>query len=438
MQPFFKCVTCLESTTCSASLECIYEAHVPNPTRNSAEIGILGAQNTLHISVDIPHGRINWTLICAGSPYYADTALAGHFTYPPSDRAAAPTLIFDTPIFHPAVGTWGVVSALWNGNFWIPWSEIFTSMVHSIVDPDSFHHDGTSYGLDTINGNALALLCTNYELYAEFISWHAHTRLHTLDEENGGEMFGHLPDSAAESYIQQTRNAIKLISSWVGEYENLEHDFEEACRSNDPRDVPRVARTFAELYFCSSWDRERKYGKPTGHIAGSYPELPCRLLPSRPVTPPLADVRAIMKAAGSSKKFQIFIKTLTAKTITLDVCCDLDMEFVKCLIEEKEGIQIAHQRLIFGGKQLENGRTLAGTSIAFGDFGIKRLTLPFQTMVFKKKAHCIWSCVYPEALDHVSPTHIDANLMAVFAFCHFTAIPLSISIKRSKYHDTHR
>jgi Ubiquitin family len=370
MQPFFKCVTCPESISCSASLECIYEAHVSNPTRNSVEIGILGAQNTLHISVDIPHGRINWTLICAGSPYYSDTALAGHFTYPPSGRVAAPTLFFDTPVFHPAVAPWGVVSALWSGNFWITWSEIFTSMVHSIVDPNSFHHDGTSYGLDTINNNALKLLRTNYKLYAEFVSWHARTRLHTLDDESGGEMFSHLPDSAAETYIQITRNAIKLISSWVGEYENLEHDFEEACRSNDPRDVPRVARTFAELYFCPSWDREMKYGKPTGRIAGSYPELPYRLQPSRPVTPPLADVRAIMMAADSSKKLQIFITTPVGKTITLDVCCDLDIEFVKWLIQGREGIQIANQRLIFGGKQLENGRTLAGMNIAVGDFDI--------------------------------------------------------------------
>jgi hypothetical protein len=279
-------------------------------------------------------------------------------------------LFFDTPIFHPAVAQWGVVSALWSGNFWITWSEIFTSMVHSIVDPSSFHHDGTSYGLDTINNNALTLLRTNYELYAEFVSWHARTRLHTLDDESGGEMFGHLPDSAAEIYIQQTRNAIKLISSWVGKYENFEHDFEEACRSNDPRDVPRVARTFAELYFCSSWDREGKYGKPTGHIAGSHPELPCRLQLSRPVTPPLADVRAIMMAADSSKKLQIFVKTLTGNAITLDVCCDLDIEYVKWLIEEKEGIRITYQRLIFGGKQLENGRTLAGMNIAVGDFSI--------------------------------------------------------------------
>ena len=92
-----------------------------------------------------------------------------------------------------------------------------------------------------------------------------------------------------------------------------------------------------------------------------------------------------MMAADSSKKFQIFINTLTTRTITLDVCCDLDMEFVKWLIEEKEGIQITHQQLIFGGKQLENDRTLAGMNIAFGDVGIKQLMLPFQTMVFKRK-----------------------------------------------------
>ena len=107
---------------------------------------------------------------------------------------------------------------------------------------------------------------------------------------------------------------------------------------------------------------------------------------------------------------QLFVKTLTGKTVSIEIEEGESIEDVKAKIAEKEGIPAEQQRIIFGGQQLQDGKTIDDYNI--GDDATLHLVLRLRGGILSKDVFRVDSSFVKSNLKGISEE--ERELMNMF------------------------
>ena len=87
----------------------------------------------------------------------------------------------------------------------------------------------------------------------------------------------------------------------------------------------------------------------------------------------------------SNKPFDVYIKTMSGKTIMLMVTPSDTIMQLKKKIQDKEGVGTSEQRILYSGKQLEDERTL-------GDYNIRKMEPFIYLTILSQRIHIVPYC----------------------------------------------